>query len=211
MRPVPVKYVYHGDRQQCDALRGQANRVMHILETIMSTGNLQQNLIRFVPYDGALIVAHKYFGTRVIDIYAGVHPPIPTEQLPRICICNCNLSFGWILEVQIDLIGSAQLYTVMACNYDGTAYVPYEDVLASDFTVYEVGQKVLMVPYKEMAYLCCTDKTGGGDKVRGCTPYNIDDSIVKSDSTWRTNYRILPWCALTVPVDLLPSEWNTNG
>ena len=109
------------------------------------------------------------------------------------------------------MIDGAQLYTIMACNYDGTAYMPYPDVLASDFTPYEVGQKVVMIPYKQMAYLCCTDKTGGTDKVRGCSPYIIEDEYTKDDDEWRTKYRILPWCALTIPMKISPQEWNHRG
>lgn len=210
MKP-PVRYNYFGERMECDALRGQGRRVLGILETIMATGNQQQNLIRFVPYPGALIVAREFFGTRIVDIYAGVEPPPPLQPNPRICICNCTLSFGWILEVQPDTLDGVPLYTVMACNNDGTAYIPYPDTLASDFSEYVEGQKVLLLPYKEMAYICCTDKSGGENKVRGCTPYIVDDGLVKADEDWRTTYRILPWCALGVPLDVLPTDWNPYG
>lgn len=176
----------------------------------MATGKLDQHLIKFIPYDGALIIARKFFGTRVVDIYAGVGAQLP-EVKQRICICNCNLSFGWIMELQEETIGGAPLYTVMACNVEGTAYVPYYDVLASDFIAYEPGQKVLLTPYYSMSFLCCTDKSGGAEKVRGCSPLLLPEEITKEDDTWRTTYRVLPWCALTVPTDILPEEWNTRG
>lgn len=211
MKP-PVKYNLHGDRTLCKQLElAHGRRIVGILETIMVTGKQQQNLIRFTPFDGAMIIAREFFGTRVVDIYAGVEPPPPPQQNPRICICNCTLSMGWILEVQADTLDDIPLYTVMACNLEGTAYVPYRDTLASDFTEYVEGQRVLLLPYKEMAYICCSDKSGGAAKVRGCTPYRVDDGLIKSDDEWRTTYRILPWCALNIPLDILPVEWNPYG
>lgn len=210
MKP-PVIYNYFGKRMDCDALRGQGRRILGILETIMATGNQKQNLIRFIPYPGAIIIAREFFGTRIVDIYAGVEPPLLPQPIQRICICNCNLSMGWIIEVQSNTLDDVPLYNVMACNNDGTAYIPYPDTLASDFTKYVEGQKVLLLAYKEMAYICCTNKTGGENKVRGCTPYKVNDGLVKDDDDWRTIYRILPWCALNVPLDVLPIEWNPYG
>lgn len=206
---IPVKYRMHGNRQECDALGGQARRVMLILDNMMRLGKLQQHEIRFAPYDGAIIVARNTFGRRVVDIYAGAPPPPPPELVEYECICNCNLAIGWVLELQVDTIGGAQLYTVMACNRQGKVYVPYQDVLASDFTPYEIGQMVVLVPYNGMAYLCCTDKTGGESMIRGCSP--IVSTENKDANEWRTAYRMIPWCALTVSKKLRQGKWNHNG
>lgn len=201
---IPVKFNYHGDRQEGESLKGQANRIMLILENMMRSG-LQQHLIRFIPYDGALIVARKHFGTRTIDIYTGGKEQ-EVQPKPQVCICNCNISVGWVLEVQEETINGAPLYVVMACNFDGTAYIPYHNVLATDFTPYEVSQKVLLAPYNQMGYLCCVDKV---TLPRGCQPIVTEDAV--ATGTWRTTYRILPYCAMRIPTLLNPEEWNHRG
>lgn len=202
----PINYRPHGNREECEKLRGHGRRLMIVLESIMAAGKTKNQTIRLTPYDGALIVAHKFFGQRIVDIYVGVPLPTPPVEKEQICLCNCNLSVGWILEVQPELVGQAHLYTVMACNHLGRSYIPYYNVLASDFTPYEVGQRVIMIPYNEMAFLCCTDKTGGMDKVRGCSPM-INTEELSSDD-WRTTYRILPWCMITVPLKIQKGRWN---
>lgn len=206
---IPAKYVFHGDRQEGESLRGQARRVVTVLDNMMRTGVMENQILRFSPYDGAVITAHKFFGQTVVDIYVGVPTPEVVEPEYKICPCNCNLSLGWVLEVQLETIDSAPLYTVMACNKDGNAYIPYKDILASDWTMYEVGQPVLLIPYNSMSYLCCTDKTGGENAIRGCSPLVSTEST--SSDNWRTTYRILPWCAVGIPKKLDPSRWKTNG
>jgi len=201
---------YHGDTQACEDLRGQAQQVMLILENMMRLRKLDQHLIRFTPYDGALIVARKFFGTKIIDIY--VNQPPPDDSIPGkvICLCNCNFSVGWIMEVpQGSNINDAQLYTVMACNNRGTSYKRYENVLASDWTNYAVGDRVIMIPYNSMAYLCCTDPAGGVDRVRGCTPSVSGEETVSQ--AWRTTYRIVPICALMTPMKVDARRFHTNG
>jgi len=209
LRDIPVKYIFHGDRQEGEALRGQARRVSVVLDNMVRTGVVDDQILRFSPGDGSLIVARKSFGRTVIDVYTKEAVPQPEEPKVQICPCNCNLSLGWVLEVQEDDINGAPLYTVMACNNDGKAYLPYYNVLASDWTRYVVGQPVLMVPYQSMAYICCTDKTGGASLVRGCSPL-VSTEELDSD-TWRTTYRILPWCAVAAPNRLAPSRWNPDA
>lgn len=201
---IPVEYRYHPPCVEGEALKGQANRVMLILENMMRSG-LDQHMIRFVPYDGAVIIARKIFGRRTVDIYTGKNYQAQKPE-HMLCICNCNLSVGWVLEVQEGTINGAQLYTVMACNHDGTAYIPYYNVLASDFSPYEVGQKTLMIPYNAMTYLCCTDKR---TNPKGCRPTVSGEELTSGD--WRTTYRILPYCALRIPTLLNPGEWNHHG
>lgn len=189
----PVKYIFHGDRQRCEALRGQAKRVSLILDNIMSSGRLKQHSIKLVPYPGALIVASKFFGTRIVDIYIGL-PQEEEKVIEKRCLCNCNFSTGYIFEIQPETIDVAQLYTVMAC-VGTTRYALFKNILASDFTAYELYQKVILIPYNQMRYLCCTaDRTGSS---RGCSP--IVSQVATSEDNWRTTYRIIPWCALRVP------------
>lgn len=209
LRNIPVKYIFHGDRQDGEALRGQARRIVTVLDNMVRTGAVNDQILRFSPGDGSLIVARKSFGRTVVDVYTKEVAPQPEEPKPKICPCNCNVSLGWVLEVQDDDINGAPLYTVMACNNDGRAYVPYYNILASDWSKYVVGQPVLLVPYQSMAYICCTDKTGGSSLVRGCSP--IVSTELLSAASWRTTYRILPWCAFAAPNKLDPSRWNPDA
>lgn len=203
---LPVQYRPHGDKSECAKLRGQASRVMVVLESMMAVGGDDTGKISFTPYDGSLIVARKFFGQRIVDIYAGGQIPEPPNPTPLICICNCNLSLGWILEVQTDTVNGAPLYTVMACNSDGRSYIPYRDILASDWSKYVEGQPVLMVPYNAMSYLCCSTPLG---IPRGCKP--MESEYTADNQSWRTTYRILPWCAVNIPKRVDQSRWNPNG
>lgn len=192
---IPVKYVMSGPRQECEALRGQARRVMFILDTMMRLSGAEQQVIKFIPYDGALIVAQKYFGTRVLHIYTGAVVQKEKENPEKECICTCNFSTGYIFDVpQNDRIGDAQIYSVMAC-VGQQRYRLFSDILASDFTLYEVAQKVILIPYNEMEYLCCaTDRKGSST---GCAP--SPSTLSRSDEDWRTTYRIIPWCGFKIP------------
>ena len=176
---------------------------MMILENMMRLRKLDQLTIRMEPYPGALIICSKVFGSKTTEIIT-LGGAKGEERQERVCICNCNLSEGWILEVLEESIGSAQLYNVMACNNRGKAYVKYENILASDFTLYEVGQQVLLTPYNTMAYLCCSTPTG----VTGCNP--LVSTLEMSDEDWRTTYLILPWCAFTLPRSLDSRRWRSG-
>ncbi len=204
----PIVFRFHGDRASGENLRGAARRCMMVLESMMVVGGVDNQKITFAPNDGSVIVAHKFFGQRVIDIYAGAPAPITEAQEPLICLCNCNLSVGWVLEEQADTINGSPLYTVMACNDNGRVYIPYRNVLASDWTQYVVGQMVVMIPYQSMSFLCCTDKSGGGGP-RGCKP--TKSSLLVDDHEWRSTYRIIPWCGYTLPREVEQVRWNTNG
>ena len=189
---IPQRTIFRGDVERCKALVGDARRVMWILENMMKQRGLQQHVIRMEPYPGAMITCSKVFGARTMTIRTptGGHE---VQEEEKICICNCNLSEGWILEVQETDIDGAQLYTVMACNNAGRAYKRHENVLASDFTLYEPAQKVMLTPYNTMSYLCCSLPDGPS----GCRP--LKSELETDDEDWRTTYRILPWCALNVP------------
>lgn len=206
----PIKYVYHGDHTTCEALKGHANRAMIILENMMNLGGLDQHVIKFTPYNGSLIVARKFFGVRVVDIYTDVPTQEQTKPQQKMCICNCNFSVGWIFDInEGDGINGAVLYTVMACNTNGEHYKKYENILSSDWTEYDIGDCVVMIPYNQMAYLCCTDKTGGENEIRGCSPLENIESI--SSDEWRTTYRIIPICQINIPLKIEKGRINTNG
>lgn len=204
----PIQYKYHPDTDEGRRLKGQGKRIMIILESMMNSDKSENQTIKFCPYDGSLIVAHKFFGQRVVDIYTQIKPQPMSEDEKPICLCNCNFSIGWVLELQAETINGAPLYTVMACNNKGTAFVPYKDVLASDWTPYVVGDQIAMVPYYAMSFICCVDKTGAGGP-RGCKP--TVSTVTTDQDEWRTAYRIVPLCTSSMPMKVEKGRWNPNG
>lgn len=98
MMEIPVKYNFHGDRQRCEALYGQARRVSSILDRLMALGGQEQHAIKFVPYPGALIVARKFFGTRIVDVYAGEGARRAQRIIEDIaCLCLPFFSMGVVV------------------------------------------------------------------------------------------------------------------
>lgn len=159
----------------------------------MKKRRLDQHIIRVLTGDGALIICSKIFGikTTTISIGAQYLPPLPVEYK---CLCGCNYTEGWVVEVQEDTLEDegSTLYTVMAC-YNEARYIMVKDVIASDFTPYEAGWPVLLVPYNAMSYLCCDVPTGA----TGCKPTKSTE--LRTSDDWRTTLRIIPWCAIRVP------------
>lgn len=189
----PHRILFKGESGDCYKRLGFARRVMFVLESMMEIRKLDQHTARVLTGDGALVTCSKVFGKKTTIIAVGEQyiPPPPAAYK---CFCGCNYTEGWILQVQDEPLegDGGTLYTVMAC-YNETRYIMVKDVLASDFTTYEAGWKVLLVPYNAMAYLCCdvpVDATG-------CKPVKTTEAIASDD--WRTTLRIVPWCALRVP------------
>jgi hypothetical protein len=190
---VPPKIVLSGDKFAAKQLSKKGLHQMGLLEKAMGFQGLKQGRSKFIPYMGAEIICKKFFGQREIEIY--VEPPGGEEpKYIHNCICNCNFSLGYIVEVQADNLdgGIIPVYNVMACN-NKEDYQYYEDILASDFTLYEVGQQVLMIPYNDHNYLCCSEET----EPTGCQP--VKSGYAVSSDDWRTTYRIIPWCAQSLP------------
>lgn len=192
----PIKFVYDVTSLESRALLGTAKRAMMILEKLMDYQGLDQYSYRVEPRPGALIVCSKIFGSRVVRIFTGLKGKKgkPTQQE---CICTCNFTTGIIFKIEADNLDKddanvTPLYTVLAC-IGRRAYRVFDHVLASDFTKYEEGQKVVLIPYQGMSYLCCGTPAGP----TGCRPQKSEFDI--SDIDWRTTYRIVPWCAIRIP------------
>lgn len=196
---APIKFVTIGDRVAAGAFIGPAKREMARLESLMGFQGLQEGVTRprVVSPEGVTISCSKRFGERIATITV---PAVSGggEHAGKMCLCNCNLSLGWIVEVQEDTIDDAPLYTVMACNYK-RRFIRYRDVLASDWAVYVPGQKVLLTPYYQMAYLCCVDDTMhyGNESGYGCRA--MVSPLEKEDADWLTSYRIIPYMARLIP------------
>lgn len=194
MNDHPVKYIFNHDTTESRALVGNANRVMSVLENLMEFQGLDQYSIQVTPYPGALIIASKVFGARKLEILVGT-PSGDGEAQAQKCLCTCNFTVGWILKKQDNLPSSqCPLYTVMACH-GKRRYVMVENVLASDFTRYYEFFPVVMIPYYQMAFLCCS---GAGEDPTGCRRVEYTDAGPQADA-WRTSLRIIPWCAVGLP------------
>lgn len=194
----PVRLIYDVTSMEARALIGRANQAMAVLERVMALDGLDQLSYRVEPYPGALIICSKVFGSRQIRIMVGRKGRAAGEK-GRECLCTCNFTTGYIFRVEpdnLDKLGAdvTPLYTVLAC-VRGKTYRIFEHVLASDFTKYEVGQKIIMIPYHGMSFLCCDQVSRTGPS--GCIPEA--STLDLSDDDWRTTYRIIPWCGLRIP------------
>lgn len=187
------RIIFDGASDECYRRIGFARRVMFVLENMMKQRRLDQHVVRVLTGDGALVTCSKVFGTKTTTISVGEQylPPLPVEYR---CLCGCNYTEGWIFEVKPDPLegDGSTLYKVMACHNE-VRYVLVDNVLASDFTPYEIGWPVLLIPYNNMSYLCCTEPTGA----TGCRSVESAELIESED--WRTTFRIIPWCAIRVP------------
>ena len=189
---IPISFTFSGDESAAKTLIRLGGKEMDKTTSLMKFQGLQQlkRVVDVAP--GVIIITHQHFGTRRVNIH--VEPKRGgDERVQFICLCNCNFSFGIIAEEQTDKLSGdgSTLYTVLVCH-NKTGYVVVKDALASDFSKYIVGQKVLVMPYNEMLYTCC-NKTY---TATGCMPVKSEELI--DDDAWRTTVRILPWCAFVL-------------
>lgn len=189
---IPISFTFSGDESAAKTLIRLGGKEMDKTTSLMKFQGLQQlkRVVDVAP--GVIIITHQHFGTRRVNIH--VEPKRGgDERVQFICLCNCNFSFGIIVEEQTDKLSGdgSTLYTVLVCH-NKTGYVVVKDALASDFSKYIVGQKVLVMPYNEMLYTCC-NKTY---TATGCMPVKSEELI--DDDAWRATVRILPWCAFVL-------------
>ena len=193
MMEVPVKTVLHGDRYKAGFYRQHGVRLMAILERFMAFQGLAQCTMRKEIEPGVVVEAAKVFGLRRIDVFVGGEPAKQKREVAD-CLCNCDFALGFVVEVVPELLdGFFQLYNVAVC-FQRRKYVLRENILASDFALYAEGEKVLLVPYNEATFNCCT---GTVISASGCKP--MPSEYLPSSNNWRTVMRIIPWCAASVP------------
>lgn len=186
---IPVSKSYSGNQVAAKALTRVALAEMDKTERLMEFQGLQQwsRIIDFAP--GIIITTSKCFGQRSIHIdVASVGGG--EEEIKYICLCNCNFAFGIILEEQVEVLENdgSKLYTVLVCR-NKKGYVIEKDLIATDFSPYLPGQKVLLIPYNEAMYQCCENLSSS----TGCSP--IKSEIAIAEDNWRTIMRIIAWRA----------------
>lgn len=202
MITVSPKITVTGDKVVAAAYLRAARYELFKLEQYMGFNSLDQGSRGpiVVSADGVTVEVEKRFGDRFINIVVpeGVGGGAPTKT---ICLCNCNLSVGWVVREQEDTIDGAKLYTVMACNFK-RSYVRYTDVLASDWAVYKPSQKILLAPYYMMNFLCCESPNMdyGSTSGFGCRAEISQEQ--KDSEDWRTAYRILPYMGRLLPLEV---------
>lgn len=199
MVEVPIKTVLHGNMYRARQQEHHGVRLMSILERFMDFQGLKQCSMRKEIEPGLVVEASKVFGLRRIDVYVGGEPIKKRREVIE-CLCNCDFSFGFIVAVNTELLDDEfQLYTVAAC-YQHNKFVVYENILASDFSKYTNGQKVVLVPYNQSVFACCSSN----DIVStGCSPV-VSKGLI-SNPDWRSTMRIIPWCASMLP------KWINKG
>jgi len=147
---VPTKYVFHGPRKECEALYGQARRVMHVLESMMHLGGLKQQTLKCVPYPGALVVASKSFGAMVVNIYVGGGQIESPSQPAYKCLCFPHFSLAIISEIHVTLnpdgtpANDRATFRYVADVCTGKGYIEKRYVSSAGWEQYYVDQFVLV-------------------------------------------------------------------
>lgn len=197
---IPISFSYSGNAVIAKSLCSLASSKMAQMEHSMSFQQITQLKVVHDIAPGITIITQKYPGYRHASIH--VEPSGEGSQPVKvICLCNCNFTFGIIVKEQEEPLSrdGSKLYTVLACH-NKMGYVIEKNVLATDFSEYLPGQKVLLIPYNEMQFNCCNKLY----IATGCQPKRSELDIEEED--WRTTLRILPWRAFIL------NEWiKTNG
>lgn len=190
---IPIRYSFSGDVDKARELQGIGKKMMHMLQRSASFQFLSYHKYPDLVFaDGSKITCSLNHGIREVHIYRPKGGGASKEKKKE-CLCNCGFSVGQVVAVREETIDDAPLYDVIACNNE-TDYVYYENILASDWTPYEIDDVVLLTPYNNALYACCSDLVS---TPQGCSPEV--STFATSSNDWRTTYRIIPWCAVTLP------------
>lgn len=200
MMLIPTKIIFKGDIDRCKSVLGIARSRLVLLHDRLkrSNGMLQQGWQRPITLiTGETIRLAVSFNTSIIEILAesraGAQPQevqAPTQK----CFCDCNISLAIIISIADEMKHGLQWMSLIACN-NKTSYVGYENIIASDFTRYEPGQKVIVIAYNGFVYNCASISNTSG--VTGCAP---QVSVYQPNvPAWLTTYRVIPLCGLLIP------------
>lgn len=197
--PGDIRIIFRGDEFAGKKLIRQALVQMDRLDEYMSFNQLEVGRMERRPSFGVVITARRTHGLGELDIY--VAPGGGAEKKSsRNCLCNCKFSHGYVLDAREEpWYGAEWVYDVLAC-FSKREYRLIRNVLASDFTKYTVGQKVIVIPYNNSSFSCCDSPSGA----TGCSPTKSKKEF--ADPLWRTTCRIIPWCG-----ELLPKWINVRS
>jgi len=188
------KIIVTGNIAVAKAYIGEAKSQMAILKRRLALGLKDEKRPVSLSPNVSVMCISDIRGDFII-LAAGVTSGFGQEEIKKVlrklCVCNCAFSTGVIVAIT-GTLDEANLYSVAVCNNE-KYYALYENILASDFTIYVPGQKVIVIPYNENEYTCCTTRRGA----TGCEPRKSTVSF--EDDAWRTTYRIIPWCGIGIP------------
>lgn len=193
---IPSRIIFRGSKEGCQRVLGRANSLMEILKDRLSRGELQQGWSHHILPGGEIIKCGMQFGVPTLIITAPNGGNVPIPEFKE-CLCNCNFSIGQVLERSTEKYDSGiaeyYVYNVLCC-LGGNSYILYQNILATDFVPYYVGQTVVVMAYKDFIYDCCRRNYNA----TGCYPVIDIDNVVHTED-WRTTYRIVPFCAASMP------------
>ena len=196
---IPIGVSLVGDIPRCYQYIGLAKSQLDILERQLSFQEINVGARSVKPFSGVTIKAWTCFNYRKVSIYVDPLEDVPEKPKDkpkkRECFCNCSFSVGKVLSVSDDTIDDAPLYDVVACNGSGedSDYYIFTNTLATDFTKYLEGDTVILIPYNENLFSCCTETVWP----TGCNPKRSEYDT--SNDEWRTTYRIAPWSGAIIP------------
>lgn len=189
--PIPTGIVIYGDVTAGRKLIPLGRKFLSALENEMSLIDMPcgKRSRKVNATDSITVAIAGGMSSIVINVGSSAkrRPVKPLE-----CFCNCNFTAGTIMKVQEGefIWKYAQLYTVEACNLKDK-YVMFENVLATDFTQYIEGEKVILKAYNLQAHNCPSGVAFG------CAP--ILSEYERQDDQWRTILRIVPWRGDLIP------------
>jgi len=187
---IPPRIIRSGDADAANLFVGIGKKILGDLRRDLNFQSLQvgKSTPFYLP-GGVKIDCEINHGISKIRIF--VPSGLVGISGKKECLCNCNFTTGIVTEIT-GTLDDANLYSVLTCN-NKTYYVLYKNVLASDFTIYEPGDQIILIPYNASEYSCCTGK----NTATGCQPIKSEFDIESDD--WRSIYRIIPWCAVGLP------------
>lgn len=188
-----IKIVLHGDLDASRREEHHGLRLLEILERFMSFQGLTQCAMKKEIRPGLIVEASKVYGACRIDVYVQKGGERQVKNVSE-CFCNCDFAIGYIVSLEDEKLDDKfQFYEVAVC-FKNRTFLLHEHILASDFTEYVVGERVLLIPYNMADFVCCTTGTG---RATGCRP--VKSELELDDDLWRTDMRIIPWCAVRIP------------
>ncbi len=192
-----VSKILTGDKSKAAHYLGLAKRQLNILLNQMSLAKPKPLKISHrklnLKYGGYILVEVCYNARTIrIHIPSDLAKELEEHTLKE-CVCNCNFTVGQIISIQEDKIGLSKLYTVRVCT-NKKYYMLHENILASDYTEYLAGQVVIMIPYNDALYQCCSSNS---QTVTGCNPSKSEELI--TNDAWRSALKIIPWCVSSIP------------
>ena len=181
---------------------------------------------------GEIVRLAVSFNTSIIEIFAPANQQVASFEAAEEawkCFCNCNMAIG-VVTSAIYTGTPRTIYEAyglreapfLVCSVDvcqqERLFVGFENIIGSDFTPWQVGQQVIVMAYNRFLFGCCLESVemigpeyaifsatgclGEVDTTRYLNPTHPEYGVNIDDHDWRTTFRIIPFCALDVPLKM---------